>query len=122
VEYRWWPNQPVLTVTLRGGISNREQAYALAKTIVDQIEGSGYPHVIVILDLTDLASSPAAAALLAGAIPETLKIEHLIMIKAPGLLRLATLPLIQLRGKLHFVDSAEAANSKSSELLPKLPS
>ncbi|MEP7289025.1 MAG: hypothetical protein ABI947_24995 [Chloroflexota bacterium] len=120
MEHQWWPGQPVLEVNVQGSIANREQAYALSKSMVDQIEGSNYKHVIVILDLTALGQSPSAAALLGGNLPETLKIEHLVMINAPGLFRFATMPLVHLRHKLHFVNSAAAAKAKATELLPKL--
>jgi hypothetical protein len=79
MNYRWWEGQPVLEVNVTGGISNREEAFELAKSMVDQIESSGYRQVVVILDLTELGRSPSAAALIGGNLPETLKIEHLVM-------------------------------------------
>lgn len=121
MENRWWPGQPVLEVTVNGTIANREQAFALTKSMVDSIEASDYEHVIVILDLTQLGQSPSAATLLGGSLPETYKIEHLVMINAPMLLRMAAGALIQLRNKLHFVGNANAAKAKATELLPRLP-
>lgn len=118
--YHWWPNQPVLEVHLTGAIDNREQAYSVASTVVREIEASVYPHVVVILDLTALKKSPSAVALLAGSLPETIRIEHLILIGAPALARIATLPFKDLREKIHFVSRADTP-SLASQLLPRLP-
>ena len=121
MDYQWWPGQPVFEVSVTGGVANREQAFNLAKTMVDQIEGSGYPHVIVILDLSDLGQSPSAAALLGGALPETPKIEHMILINAPLLMRLAASAFVHLRDKLHFVKNRSQADAKAQTLLFRLP-
>ncbi len=121
MDNQWWPGQPVLQVMVDGKIENRDQALALTKSMVDDIEASNYAHVIVILDLSALGGSPSAAALLGGNLPETFKIEHLVMVRAPFLLRMAGAGFPQLRGKLHFVDNAAAARTKATELLPKLP-
>jgi hypothetical protein len=121
LHHEWWPEQPVLHITINGSITQREQAFALATLIVDSIEASGYAHVIVILDMTALGQSPSATALLAGNLPETMKIEHLVMINAPGMFRMATMPLLHLRHKLHYVTAAAAATTKAQELLPRLP-
>ena len=121
IEHAWWPNQPVLEVKVNGSITTREQALALTKGMVDEIEAAVYNHVIVILDLSGLVNSPAAGGLLAGSLPQTYKIEHLVMINAPGMLRMATMPLIQLRNKLHFLGNTADAKRKATELLPRLP-
>ena len=121
IEHAWWPDQPVLDVRVNGAITTREQALALTQGMVNEIEAVAYVHVIVILDLSGLVNSPAAGALLAGSLPQTYKIEHLIMINAPGMLRMATMPLIQLRNKLHFMGSMADARRKATELLPRLP-
>ncbi len=121
MQHQWWPDQPVLEVAVQGSISNRDEAYQFTKSMVDQIEASHYRHVIVILNLTALGSSPSAAALLAGNLPETLKIEHLIMIGAPMLFRLAAMPFAHLRNKIHFVGSESEAKTKANQLLPRLP-
>ena len=120
MDYQWWEGQPVLEVNVKGGISNRDEAFNLAKSMVDQIEQSGYPHVIVILDLSDLGRSPSAAALIGGNLPETLKIEHLVMVNAPGIFRIVTMPFRHLRNKLHFVSSQADAAEKARSLLPKV--
>ncbi len=120
MEPKWWPNQPVLEVKIEGNITDREQAFGITKQMVDDIESSKYSHVIVILDLTALGQSPSGAALLAGNLPQTYKIEHLVMINAPSLFRVATMPLFHLRNKLHYVGSQAEANKKANELLPKL--
>ena len=121
MRHEWWPAQPVLEVEVNGAISTRAQAYELTKTMVDDIEQSGYPHVVVILDLTSLGQSPSATTLLAGSLPETLKIEHLVMVNAPQLFRLAAMPFIHLRNKLHFVSSLSAGRAKATDLLVRLP-
>lgn len=121
MENQWWADQPVLEVKVTGGISSREQAYQLTKSMVDDIETSAYPHVIVILDLSSLGQSPSAAALLGGNLPETLKIEHLVLIKAPFLFKMAAMPFAHLRDKLHFVDNPAQAKAKATQLLPRLP-
>lgn len=121
MHHEWWPDQPVLEVEMSGSIATRDQAYQLTKSMVDEIEASGYPHVIVILDLTALGQSPSASSLLAGSLPETMKIEHLVMINAPQLFRLAAMPFFHLRNKLHFVDGETAAQAKAKSLLPRLP-
>ena len=121
IEHAWWPDEPVLDVRVNGAITTREQALALTQGMVNEIEAVAYVHVIVILDLSGLVNSPAAGALLAGSLPQTYKIEHLIMINAPGMLRMATMPLIQLRNKLHFMGSMADARRKATELLPRLP-
>jgi hypothetical protein len=77
----WWPDKPVLEMTVRGSITDRTQAFALAEGIVDQIESTKYSHVILVLDLNELGRSPSAAVLLGGALPETNRIEHLVMMK-----------------------------------------
>ncbi len=120
MEPKWWPNQPVLEVKIEGNITDREQAFGITKQMVDDIESSKYSHVIVILDLTALGQSPSGAALLAGNLPQTYKIEHLVMINAPSLFRVATMPLFHLRNKLHYVGSQSEANKKANDLLPKL--
>ena len=121
MEPKWWPNQPVLEVKIEGNITDREQAFGITKQMVDDIESSKYSHVIVILDLTALGQSPSGAALLAGNLPQTYKIEHLVMINAPSLFRVATMPLFHLRNKLHYVSSQSEANEKARDLLPRLP-
>jgi len=121
IEHAWWLNQPVLEVRVNGAITTREEAYALTQGMVTEIESVSYPHVIVILDLSGLVNSPAAGGLLAGSLPQTYKIEHLVMINAPGMLRMATMPLIQLRNKLHFLGNSVDAKRKVTELLPRLP-
>jgi hypothetical protein len=121
MQHQWWPNQPVLEVKIEGNIADRDQAFSVTKQMVDDIESSKYRHVIVILDLTALGQSPSAAALLAGNLPQTYKIEHLVMINAPSLFRVATMPLFTLRNKLHYVGSDSEANKKANELLPRLP-
>ena len=121
MEHEWWPDKPVLEVKVEGKIDNREQAFALSAQVVDQIEKSMYKHVIVVLDLTALGQSPTGAALLGGNLPRTHKIEHLVMINAPAVLRIATVPLFKLRHKLHFVDGGTAAHDKAIQLLAKLP-
>jgi len=121
VEPLWWPDKPVLEVKVEGNITSREQAFTLSEEVVNQIEASGYQHVIVILDLTPLGQSPTGAALLGGNLPKTYKIEHLILVNAPGVLRIATIPLFQLRNKLHFVDSEVVAHDKAVQLLARLP-
>jgi hypothetical protein len=121
VENQWWSGQPVLQVTVSGKIDNRDQALALTKSMVDDIEASSYAHVIVILDLTALGGSPSAAVLLGGSLPQTYKIEQLVMVKAPFLFRMAGAGFPQLRGKLHFVDQVSDARTKATELLSKLP-
>jgi|GEM_PF-1133030 len=121
MENQWWQGQPVLEVAVGGNITTREQAFTLSKTIVDDIEASHYPHVIVILDLSKLGQSPNAASLIGGNLPQTNKIEHLVMINAPMLFRMATMPLVHLRDKLHFLGNPAAAKVKAQELLPRLP-
>jgi hypothetical protein len=121
IEAAWWQDEPVLEVTLNGSIENREQAFRLTQVIVNAIEASPYQHVVVILDLSKLGQSPTAASLLAGNIPETLKIEHLVMINAPLLIRMAVTPFVHLRGKLHFEGSARAAEQKAEALRKRLP-
>lgn len=121
IEHSWWPEQPVLAVTVKGAITTRDEALALTQRMVTEIERASYAHVIVILDLTGLVNSPAAGALLAGSLPQTFKIEHLVLVNAPGMLRMATMPLIQLRNKLHFLGSIADARRKATELLPRLP-
>src|SRR5262245_20222577 len=121
MEHEWWPDQPVLDVAVKGSIANRDQAYQFTKSMVDEIEASRYRHVVVILDLSDLGKSPSAAALVAGNLPETLKIEHLILIRASMLFRLAAMPFAQLRNKIHFVGSHDEANTKANQLLARLP-
>ncbi len=120
MAHQWWPNQPVLEVSVNGNIANRDQAHAITKSMVDDIEASHYRHVIVILDLSALGSSPSATALLAGNLPETMKIEHLIMVNAPGLFRLATMPFVHLRNKIHFVRSSKEAMEKADALLGQM--
>jgi hypothetical protein len=120
-QQSWWPEQPVLNVTVTGTITNRDQAYSLAQSMVRQLEASAYAHIIVILDMTALGGSPSAAVLLGGSLPPTNKIEHLVLIKAPGMFRMAALGMIHLRNKLHFVGSSEDAKRKATELLPRLP-
>ena len=121
MENRWWPDQPVLEVRVAGSITTREQAVALTKSMVDSIEASHYAHVIVILDLSALGQSPSAATLLGGNLPETNKIEHLVLINAPFLFRMAGSAVPTLRGKLHFEGNDPAAQAKARSLLPKLP-
>jgi hypothetical protein len=121
MEHEWWPGQPVLEVAVKGAIANREQAYQFTKSLVDEIEASAYRHVVVILDLSALGSSPSAAALLAGNLPETMKIEYLIMVRAPMLFRLAAMPFAELRNKIHFVGSQSEAKTKADDLLARLP-
>jgi hypothetical protein len=121
LEHKWWEGRPVLEVTVEGGISTREEAFTLADTIVTQIEQSVYRHVIVILDLTSLGGSPSGATLIGGNLPKTLKIEHLIMVNAPSLLKVVTMPLFMLRNKLHYVESRAEANKKANDLMPRLP-
>jgi hypothetical protein len=120
-QQSWWPGQPVLNVTVTGSIANRDQAFALAKSMVDELEASAYKHAIVILDMTALGGSPSAAVLLGGSLPPTNKIEHLVMINAPGMFRMATMGMFHLRGKLHFVGNTAEAKQKATELLPRLP-
>ena len=120
-QQSWWPGQPVLNVTVTGTIANRDQAYTLAQSMVGALESSEFKHVIVILDLTALGGSPSAAVLLGGSLPPTNKIEHLVLINAPGMFRMAALGMIHLRNKLHFVGNAADAIRKASELLPRLP-
>jgi hypothetical protein len=121
MEHQWWPDQPVLEVAVQGSIANRDDAYQFTKSMVDEIEGSPYRHVVVILDLSALGNSPSAAALLAGNLPETLKIEHLILIRASMLFKLAAMPFAQLRNKIHFVGSQNEAKAKADQLLSRLP-
>jgi hypothetical protein len=121
MDYKWWTAQPVLEVTVEGGIETREEAFDLAQSMVAQIEQSGYKHLIVILDLTSLGQSPSGAALLGGNLPKTYKIEHMVLINAPHLLRLATMPIFKLRNKLHFVTSSDEAYRKTNDLLKRLP-
>jgi hypothetical protein len=120
MEHKWWPNQPVLEVKIEGNIADRDQAFGFTKQMVDAIEALPYRHVIVILDLTALGQSPSGAALLAGNLPQTYKIEHLVMINAPGLFKVATMPLFHLRNKLHYVSSQSEATAKANALLPRL--
>ena len=120
MQHKWWPDQPVLEVKIEGSIADRDQALGITKQMVDDIEASKYQHVIVILDLTALGQSPSAAALLAGNLPQTYKIEHLVMINAPGLFKVATMPLFSLRNKLHYVSSQSEATTKANALLPRL--
>lgn len=120
-QQSWWPGQPVLSVTVIGTITNRDQAYTLAQAMVGALEASAYAHVIVILDLTALGGSPSAAVLLGGSLPPTNKIEHLVLINAPGMFRMAAMGMLHLRGKLHFVGNAADAKRKATELLPRLP-
>jgi len=122
MEYKWWPDQKaVLEVAVEGEIKTRDQAFEMAKGIVDQIEASTFPHVILVWDLSKMGNAPSAAALLGGALPKTNKIEHLVMVNAPGGFKLAAMPLFHLRHKLHFVDTGAQASAKARELLPKLP-
>ncbi|MHB8626954.1 MAG: hypothetical protein ACYDBJ_22245 [Aggregatilineales bacterium] len=116
----WWPGQPVLNVQVQGTIANRDQAYTLAQSMVGALEASAYAHVIVILDLTALGGSPSAAILLGGNLPPTNRIEHLVLINAPGMFRMAALGMIHLRNKLHFVGNAADAKRKATELLARL--
>lgn len=117
IEACWWQDQPVLEVKVNGSIENRDQAYQLTKTIVDAIEASNYKQIVVTLDLTALGQSPSTATLLAGNIPETFKIQHLVFVNAPMLIRMAVVPLLHLRGKLHFEGSAAGAERKAESLL-----
>lgn len=122
MNYNWWAEQkPVLEVAVEGAITSRDQAFTMAKGIVDQIESSTFPHVVLIWDLSKMGNAPSAAALLGGALPQTNKIEHLVMINAPMAFKLAAMPMFHLRNKLHFVDNAAQATAKARELLPKLP-
>lgn len=116
----WWQDEPVLEVQLNGSIEHREHAFKLTQVIVNAIEASSYQKVIVILDLTAMGQSPSAATLLAGNIPETFKIEHLVMVNAPMLIRMAVMPLVHLRGKLHFEGSPRAAEQKAELLIKRL--
>lgn len=119
-ELSWWNNQPVLAVKVANNIANREQAYKVAQAMIGQLEASDYKQVVVILDLTALGQSPSAAVLLGGNFPKTDKIEHLIMINASWFVRLATMPMLELRNKLHFVSTPKEAQDKANELLLKL--
>jgi hypothetical protein len=121
MKYHWWREQPVLEIIIDTTINTRDEAYQISKLMVDQIEESGYPHVIVILDLSPLKSAPSATTLLSGSLPETLKIEHLILVNAPTLFRFAVLPFAHLRDKIHFVSSSDLAHEKTFALLPQLP-
>lgn len=119
--HSWWPEKPVLELPVVGSIASREQALATTQAMVDDIEASSYKHVIVILDLSKMERSPSATALLAGALPKTDKIEHLVIVGAPFLFKMAAAPLVHLRNKIHFVDNAEAGRSKATGLISKLP-
>jgi hypothetical protein len=120
IEAAWWQDEPVLEVKLNGSIENRDQAFRLTQVIVNAIEGSSYQKVIVILDLSALGKSPSAAALLAGNIPETFKIEHLVMVNAPMLIKMAVMPFVHLRGKLHFESNQRAAEQKAESLRKRI--
>ncbi len=121
MNYQWWAGQPVFEIHAQGNIQTREEALKLTKTMVDAIEASSYMHVVVLLDLTGLGQSPATAALLSGSLPATDKIEHLILVNAPMLMRMAAMPFVQLRDKIHFVSSFSDAQSQARTLAAQLP-
>jgi hypothetical protein len=120
VTLAWWPEKPVLEARISGAIKDRNEALDNVKTMVAQLEQCPYQQVIVVIDLSELGNSPSAGALLATSLPQTNRIAHLVFIKTPPLFRMAALPLLHLRDRLHFMDNATAAKDKIAQLLPKL--